>query len=72
MNKSDKMPASTESKDLGMKQEHDIIVDLDTQGGRKQKDLIPEFKANHMYIVFFVLTMGVNGICVAWTTGGNN
>jgi len=23
-------------------------------------------------IVLYILTMGINGICVAWTTGGNN
>jgi hypothetical protein len=36
------------------------------------KELIPEFEINKKYVLLFVLTMGINGICVAWTTGGNN
>jgi predicted MFS family arabinose efflux permease len=29
-------------------------------------------EVNTRYILLFVVIMGLNGICVAWTTGGNN
>jgi hypothetical protein len=29
-------------------------------------------KVRKLYLLQFVLIMGLNGICVAWTTGGNN
>ena len=35
-------------------------------------DLIKHYKVNYCYLVFYVATMAANGICVAWTTGGNN
>jgi hypothetical protein len=34
--------------------------------------VIKEFKVNKWFTLFFVLIVGVNGISVAWTTGGDN
>jgi hypothetical protein len=27
---------------------------------------------NYRFLLVFIFTMGLNGICLAWTTGGNN
>ena len=35
-------------------------------------ELIKNFKVNYKFILLYSLTIGINGICVAWTTGGNN
>ena len=35
-------------------------------------DIIKHYKINKFYVFFYALTIGINGICVAWTTGGNN
>ena len=51
----------------------DIEVDLSiAKPAKGSHGLIPEFEVNRRYLLLFVLTMGINGICVAWTTGGNN
>ena len=34
--------------------------------------MINEFAVNHSYLIFCVFTLALNGLCVAWTTGGNN
>jgi len=34
--------------------------------------LIPEFRVNKWYVALYAITMAINGINVAWTTGGNN
>lgn len=34
--------------------------------------LIEHYRVNSHFILLFVLTMGLNGISVAWTTGGSN
>ena len=36
------------------------------------KSHIVKFKVNYMYLALYVITLSLNGICVAWTTGGNN
>jgi hypothetical protein len=30
------------------------------------------YKANVPYLLFYVITMGINGICIAYTNGGSN
>lgn len=37
-----------------------------------EKDKNQEFKANHGYILLYVITMALNTINVAWTTAGHN
>lgn len=49
----------------------DIDLDLPTDEEPKA-DLIPKFKVNYWFLVLYILSIGCNGICVAWTTGGNN
>lgn len=39
---------------------------------RRVDTLISEFKVNYWFLILYVLSVGVNGISVAWTTGGNN
>ena len=48
--------------------EADIDLDLPTD----EETLIPWFKINYCFLIFYVLSIGCNGICVAYTTGGNN
>lgn len=31
-----------------------------------------EFQVNRRFIFAYILTMGLNGICMAWTTGVNH
>ena len=40
--------------------------------GSTKNALIKKFKLNYGYLILYVTTMALNGICVAWTTGGNN
>jgi uncharacterized membrane protein len=35
-------------------------------------ELIKKFKTNRWFLIIYALFVGVNGISVAWTTGGNN
>ena len=37
-----------------------------------EEELIPRFKVNKSFLVFYLLSISCNGICVAWTTAGNN
>ena len=34
--------------------------------------MVTEFAVNHWYIILCICTFSVNGLCVAWTTGGYN
>ncbi len=36
------------------------------------KKLIKKFAVNQFYLVFYVVSIGITGACVAWTTAGNN
>jgi len=55
------------------KQQDDLAeVDLAEGGEASQKELIPKFKVNTGYLLLYLFSIGCNGICVAWTTGGNN
>jgi hypothetical protein len=38
----------------------------------KNSNSFTNFDVNSAYIFFYVLTMAINGVCVAYTTGGNN
>jgi hypothetical protein len=49
----------------------EIDLDLPTDEAPKE-DLIPKFKVNYWFLVLYIFSIGCNGICVAWTTGGNN
>ena len=33
---------------------------------------MPQYKVSKSFIALYLASLGVNGICVAWTTGGNN
>lgn len=51
----------------------------DREGGSDEESKPPEndskhheFKANHGYILLYVITMALNTINVAWTTAGHN
>ena len=35
-------------------------------------ELIKKFKVNNLYIIFYAIVIGINGICVTFTTAGNN
>lgn len=38
-----------------------------------QKDKgMSSYEINHAYVLFYVVTMAITGVCVAYTTGGNN
>ena len=52
------------------KKNREIEVDLAVP--QRKNVLIPEYKVNKWFIVLYIFTMGINGVCVAWTTGGNN
>jgi hypothetical protein len=47
-------------------------IELDLSIPSKKNNLIPQFKVNKWFIMLYIMSMGINGICVAWTTGGNN
>lgn len=53
-------------------EKREIELDLSIPSKKGKNVLIPEYKVNKWYIVLYIFTMGINGICVAWTTGGNN
>ena len=36
------------------------------------KQSIQKFKVNYSFLALYILSVSLNGICVAWTTGGNN
>ncbi len=38
----------------------------------KDDTLIKDFKVNTPYLLFYILSIGLNGACVCWTTAGNN
>lgn len=38
----------------------------------KQSQLKPQFEVNDRFILFYTISLAINGICVANTTGGNN
>lgn len=40
--------------------------------GSSKNELIKHFKVNYKFLVFYVVTLALNGMSVAWTTGGNN
>ena len=57
------------------KLEYDIEIDLNAKTDHStinDKVHIPKYRVNHCFLLLFIFTMGINGICVAWTTGGNN
>ena len=37
-----------------------------------KKPKMEKFKINFLYLMLYVLSIGCNGVAVAWTTGGNN
>ena len=51
----------------------DIQIDFspDKSNSSSQPE-ITKYKVNMSFIILYILTMAANGICVAWTTGGNN
>ena len=51
----------------------DIQIDFspDKSNSSTQSE-ITKYKVNMGFIILYILTMAANGICVAWTTGGNN
>ena len=51
----------------------DIQIDFSPEKQTSSSpNLIPKYKVNNWFIRLYILTMAANGICVAWTTGGNN
>jgi hypothetical protein len=55
------------------KKNRDIQIDFSPdKGSSPSPSLIQEYKVNKLFILLYIITMGANGICVAWTTGGNN
>ena len=49
-------------------QQREIELDLpDANDG-----LIKEYKVNWRFLILYVCSIAINGICVAWTTGGAN
>ena len=56
---------------------NDREVDLDfsinnSKNKNSKSNVIHEFKVQKLFLFFYILTLAINGICVAWTTGGNN
>ena len=48
------------------------IIDEEVIEGVYKVPLVSEFAVNHWYIILCICTFSVNGLCVAWTTGGYN
>ena len=39
---------------------------------KSENTLIKDFRVNKPYLIFYVLTIGLSGACMCWTTAGNN
>ena len=53
--------------------EVDLDLSIKTSINKNSKsNVIHEFKVQKLFLFFYILTLAINGICVAWTTGGNN
>lgn len=47
-------------------------IDLGLPEVEPSETQIAKFKVNRAFLVLYILTLSLNGICVAYTTGGNN
>lgn len=66
-----KKPKEIELSKKSKKRDIQIDFSPDKSNSSSQSE-ITKYKVNMGFIILYILTMAANGICVAWTTGGNN
>ena len=44
----------------------------DVENIEDDKELIPRFRYNKCFLILYMFSISCNGLCVAWTTAGNN
>ena len=47
-------------------------IELDLPKVEDPKPVIRRFRVNWPFIIFYICSIAINGICVSWTTGGAN